>query len=95
MYLVKISVNWALINLLKIRIPEGFVYNKHLWAILTSLSKRVWPEVNTKKERNIYKLSPVPPSIPSEALSVMLSWINSASNDIDGSTKGNFIVFFR
>ena len=33
------------------------------------------------------------PSMPSESLSVRLSGINSASNDIDGGTGCNFIYF--
>ena len=37
--IVKKSVNWVLINLLKIRISEVFVYNKfqHLWAMFDLL----------------------------------------------------------
>ena len=41
------------------------------------------------------KLQPVPPSMPSEALSVILSGVNSASNDIDGGTGCNFKYFFQ
>ena len=41
------------------------------------------------------KLQPVPPSMRSEALSVILSGVNSASNDIDGGTGCNYIFFFR
>ena len=39
------------------------------------------------------KLQPVPPSIPSELLSVRISGINSASNGIEGGTGCNFIFF--
>ena len=41
-------------------------------------------------EKNI-KLQPVPPSMPLEALSARVSWINSVSNDIDRGTGCNFI----
>ena len=47
------------------------------------------------EEYKIYiKLQPVPPSMSSESLSVRLSGINSASNDIDGGTSCNFIIYF-
>ena len=37
------------------------------------------------------KLQPVPPSMPSEALSVLFLDIHSASSGIDGGTGCNFI----
>ena len=40
------------------------------------------------------KLQPVPPLMPSESLSVRLTWINSASNGINGVTGCNFIFFW-
>ena len=39
------------------------------------------------------KLQPVPPSVPSEALSVRISDIHNASSGIDGDTGCNFIFF--
>ena len=41
------------------------------------------------------KFSPVPPSMPLEALSVRLLEIHSAFNDIDEGPEGNFIIFNR
>ena len=43
--------------------------------------------------KNIIKLQPVPPSMPSEALSVRFLDIHSASSGIDGGTCCNFIFF--
>ena len=40
------------------------------------------------------KLQPVPPSMPSEALSVLFLDIHSASSGIDGGTGCNFIFFY-
>ena len=45
-------------------------------------------------EENI-KLSSVPPSMPSEALSVQLLEIHSASKGIDGGTGDNFILTLK
>ena len=51
-------------------------------------------QTNKQTNKNI-KLQPVPPSMPSESLSVRLSGINSTSNGIDGVTDCNFIFFSR
>ena len=52
----------------------------------------VWPGERTHI-KNI-KLQPVPPSMPSEALSVLFLDIHSASSGIDGGTGCNFIFFY-
>ena len=44
-------------------------------------------------EKNI-KLQPVPPSMPSEALSVLFWDTHSASSGIDGGTGCNFVFFY-